>query len=240
MRLSDWSISPSRPIRTSGRRHGLATLNLTDNSASRSRRIKGSGTVERAERRRASRRNPGEAAFYLKRLRSAALCHITARTQHTTATFNSQNGRSLRRRPRPQQGPRRLHRQGRQHQLHDGLAAPRQQVSSGPSHLAAIPGFFSIPRRSPPRDRARRDPILVCGVKQSSCDPSHARFIGAPPPSILAVIPTRPLPLSEVGDKSAIRAGFSLSLLRIRAPPMGSFDAFLRAFLHGEASRNVS
>ena len=39
-----------------------------------------------------------------------------------------QNGRSLRCRPRPQQGPRGLHRQGRQHQLHDGVAAPRQQV----------------------------------------------------------------------------------------------------------------
>ena len=38
------------------------------------------------------------------------------------------NGRSLRCRPRPQQGPRGLHRQGRQHQLHDGVAAPRQQV----------------------------------------------------------------------------------------------------------------
>ena len=47
---------------------------------------------------------------------------ITARTK--------QNGRYLRHRPRPQQGPRGLHRQGRQHQLHDGVAAPRQQVST--------------------------------------------------------------------------------------------------------------
>jgi hypothetical protein len=41
-----------------------------------------------------------------------------------------QNGRSLRRRPRAHQGPRGLHRQGREHQLHDGVAAPQQQVSS--------------------------------------------------------------------------------------------------------------
>ena len=47
---------------------------------------------------------------------------ITART--------SQNGCYLRCRPRSQQGPRGLHRQGRQHQLHDGVAAPRQQVST--------------------------------------------------------------------------------------------------------------
>ena len=51
---------------------------------------------------------------------------IPARTH-----LHSQNGRSLRCRPRPQQGPRGLHRQGRQHQLHDGVAAPRQQVSTG-------------------------------------------------------------------------------------------------------------
>ena len=47
---------------------------------------------------------------------------ITART--------SQNGCYLRCRSRSQQGPRGLHRQGRQHQLHDGVAAPRQQVST--------------------------------------------------------------------------------------------------------------
>ena len=49
-----------------------------------------------------------------------------------TLSAHYQHGRSLRRRPRPQQGPRRLHRQGRQHQLHDGLAAPRQQVRALP------------------------------------------------------------------------------------------------------------
>ena len=69
------------------------------------------------------------------------------------------NGCSLRRRPRPQQGPRRLHRQGRQHQLHDGVAAPRQQVRalprvsqiSGPSS----PFFCFASACSPPETRAK-------------------------------------------------------------------------------------
>ena len=47
---------------------------------------------------------------------------ITART--------SQNGCYLRCRSRSQQGPRGLHRQGRQHQLHDGVAAPRPRQQS--------------------------------------------------------------------------------------------------------------
>ena len=59
----------------------------------------------------------------------------------TALYTNYQNGRYLRCRPRPQQGPRGLHRQGRQHQLHDGVAAPRQQVSSAP----VFPGFPPVP-----------------------------------------------------------------------------------------------
>ena len=84
---------------------------------------------------------------------------IPARTTPT-----SQYGRHVRRRPRPQQGPRGLHRQGRQHQLHDGVAAPRQQVSTGPSR-ARVSGFFPDSRDdrgarslSVLRDRARSLP----------------------------------------------------------------------------------
>ena len=76
-----------------------------------------------------------------------------------TLSAHYHNGCSLRRRPRPQQGPRRLHRQGRQHQLHDGVAAPRQQVRalprvsqiSGPSS----PFFCFASARSPPETRAK-------------------------------------------------------------------------------------
>ena len=77
---------------------------------------------------------------------------IPARTTPT-----SQNGRHVRRRPRPQQGPRGLHRQGRQHQLHDGVAAPRQQVSTG---LEPRPRFrvFSRFSRRPRRSIAEHAP----------------------------------------------------------------------------------
>ena len=73
---------------------------------------------------------------------------------------NFQNGRYLRCCPRPQQGPRGLHRQGRQHQLHDGVAAPRQQVSSSPvfrdSH--PFPDFrgFLLPGRAANLRRSHR------------------------------------------------------------------------------------
>ena len=62
---------------------------------------------------------------------SAAIAPGARTFPHEHNNPNSQNGRHVRRRPRPQQGPRGLHRQGRQHQLHDGVAAPRQQVSTG-------------------------------------------------------------------------------------------------------------
>ena len=77
---------------------------------------------------------------------------ITART--------SQNGCYLHCRSRSQQGPRGLHRQGRQHQLHDGVAAPRQQVSSSPvfrdSH--PFPDFrgFLLPGRAANLRRSHR------------------------------------------------------------------------------------
>ena len=58
------------------------------------------------------------------------------------------NGRSFRCRPRPQQGPRGLHRQGRQHQLHDGVAAPRQQVSTGFEPRPRFRVFSRFSRRS--------------------------------------------------------------------------------------------
>ena len=79
----------------------------------------------------------------------------------TALYTNYQNGRYLRCRPRPQQGPRGLHRQGRQHQLHDGVAAPRQQVSSA-SRLSGIPtrslnfGDFLLPGRAANTRRAHR------------------------------------------------------------------------------------
>ena len=78
---------------------------------------------------------------------------ITART--------SQNGCYLRCRSRSQQGPRGLHRQGRQHQLHDGVAAPRQQVSTAPvfrdSH--PFPRFSGISSSRPRRKPAARASI---------------------------------------------------------------------------------
>ena len=77
---------------------------------------------------------------------------IPARTTPT-----SQNGRHVRRRPRPQQGPRGLHRQGRQHQLHDGVAAPRQQVSTGREPRPRFRVFSRFSRRSR-RSIAERTP----------------------------------------------------------------------------------
>ena len=70
--------------------------------------------------------------------------HCSLIPARTTPT--SQNGRHVRCRPRPQQGPRGLHRQGRQHQLHDGVAAPRQQVSTGLEPRPRFRVFFPILR----------------------------------------------------------------------------------------------
>ena len=79
------------------------------------------------------------------RLRQSRNPHFLARKRRSAPLLSArQNGRSLRCRPRPQQGPRGLHRQGRQHQLHDGVAAPRQQV-----RLPARP-----PRASPSNDES--------------------------------------------------------------------------------------
>ena len=86
----------------------------------------------------------------------SSLSHVT----HFDTNTNSQNGRHVRRRPRPQQGPRGLHRQGRQHQLHDGVAAPRQQVRSGFSCRARFPGFFC---------RFSRDERQAIGARTTRC-----------------------------------------------------------------------
>ena len=92
---------------------------------------------------------------------------IKKRSPHLTLSLfyalytNFQNGRYLRCCPRPQQGPRGLHRQGRQHQLHDGVAAPRQQVSTAPvfrdSH--PFPRFSGISSSRPRRKPAARASI---------------------------------------------------------------------------------
>ena len=83
------------------------------------------------------------------RLRQSRNPHFLARKRRSASLLSArQNGRSLRCRPRPQQGPRGLHRQGRQHQLHDGVAAPRQQVSTGFEPRPRFRVFSRFSRRS--------------------------------------------------------------------------------------------
>ena len=83
-------------------------------------------------------------------------------------------------------------------------------MSSGPSHLAAIPVFYDLAAVASARSRAPR-PDADLSDQQSSCDALHVRFIGGRSRSILAGIPSRHLPLIEVGDKSAIRVDSSIS-----------------------------
>ena len=121
----------------------------------------GDKSQKRAERKRWVV-NPPSARSHFRPLARIVFLHefrissSIARSAHTFPhehTSTSQNGRSLRCRPRPQQGPRGLHRQGRQHQLHDGVAAPRQQVSTGFRPRPAFPGYFPILATNDTRDR---------------------------------------------------------------------------------------
>ena len=125
---------------------------------------------------------------------------ITARTK--------QNGRYLRHRPRPQQGPRGLHRQGRQHQLHDGVAAPRQQVSTDRSRDHRH-SSFPVVARTPP-ETARFDDENGAGLSDRrglTSSPSPPMFSARRPcpsrPGVSAAVahvdPSRSLCLSTTG-----------------------------------------
>ena len=119
------------------------------------------------------------------------ICRTTqagSQRQPSLYPYTSHNGCSLRRRPRPQQGPRRLHRQGRQHQLHDGVAAPRQQVrlahrDSGfflcPIALWRVATWSAARRRAgkctPQRSRSWRSRALEVDPPGASTRPIFAR-----------------------------------------------------------------
>jgi hypothetical protein len=85
--------------------------------------------------------------------RSVPRLAIPARTT-LRQTSHSHHGRHVRRRPRHHQDPGCHDRQGRQHQLHDGVAAPRQQVRSRPASSAPrLIRVFPIRERPPPGAR---------------------------------------------------------------------------------------
>ena len=89
--------------------------------------------------------------------RSVPRLAIPARTT-LRQTSHSHHGRHVRRRPRHHQDPGCHDRQGRQHQLHDGVAAPRQQVRFplGVSSAGGTPGRMLVFERGFfPRHAAR-------------------------------------------------------------------------------------
>jgi len=143
---------------------------------------------------------------------------IPARTTPT-----SQNGRHVRRRPRPQQGPRGLHRQGRQHQLHDGVAAPRQQVSTGLEPRPRFRVFSRFSRRSrrsiaehAPRPRAIAPAQTLelhlfgwtCACARRPFIVLDARLLRRPRrKDKCGAIPVRPGKLSSTRDKTSRTGG---------------------------------
>jgi len=143
---------------------------------------------------------------------------IPARTTPT-----SQYGRHVRRRPRPQQGPRGLHRQGRQHQLHDGVAAPRQQVSTGLEPRPRFRVFSRFSRRSrrsiaerAPRPRAIAPAQTLelhrfgrtCACARRPFIALDARLLRRPRrKDKCGAIPVRPGKLSSTRDKTSRTGG---------------------------------